>query len=134
MLSYLIQKLFFEKFSFFFFASVADTGAVNPNGRKALLASGVNTFFIKSKTFLSIGLRSLLRKPPDSPILYNWVFDNFILDDELFAKTLQGLKTCVLFNNNLGEKLVSSLELAIIFDERFKVTSIPFFISELWIW
>ena len=38
--------------------------------------------------------------------------------------------TCVLVNNNLCEKLVSSLELPTTFDERFKVTLVPFFIPE----
>ena len=41
---------------------------------------------------------------------------------------LQSLKTCVLVNDNLCRKLVSSLELQIPFNGRFKVTSIPFFI------
>ena len=36
----------------------------------------------------------------------------------------------VLVNNNFCEKLVSSLELPIKFDERFKVTSVPFFMSD----
>ena len=39
-------------------------------------------------------------------------------------------KTCVLANNNLCEKLYSSLELPITFDERFKFTSVPFFIHD----
>ena len=43
---------------------------------------------------------------------------------------LQSLKTCVLVNNNLCGKLYSSLELPVIFDERFKVTSVPFFIPD----
>ena len=34
------------------------------------------------------------------------------------------------FNNDLVEKLVSSLELWIKFDERFKVTSVPFSIRD----
>ena len=33
-------------------------------------------------------------------------------------------------NNNLHEKLVSSLEFPIKFYERFKVTSVPFFITD----
>ena len=36
----------------------------------------------------------------------------------------------VLVNNNFCEKLVSSLELPIKLDERFKVTSVPFFMSD----
>ena len=55
-------------------------------------------------------------------------YDNRILADELFAKALQSLEILVLVRNNLCRKLVSSLELSIKFDERFKVISIPFFI------
>ena len=43
----------------------------------------------------------LSKNPFDYPILSNWVFDNFILAEELFAKALRGLETCVLVNNNL---------------------------------
>ena len=67
---------------------------------------------------------------PNCLILDNYVFENFILANELFAKALQISETCVSVNNNLCEKLVSSLELPIRFDERFKVTSVPFFIAE----
>ena len=63
------------------------------------------------------------------PLLWNWIFQIFILSTEPFAKTLQSLKTCVLFDNELSKKLVSSLELPIKFDERFKVMSVLFFIS-----
>ena len=63
------------------------------------------------------------------PLLWNWDFQIFILAKEPFAKTLQSLETCVLFDNKLSKKLVSSLELPIKFDERFKVTSVLFFIS-----
>ena len=56
------------------------------------------------------------------------VFDNFILADELYAKTLRTHKTCLSVNNNLCRKLVLSLELPITFYERSKITSVPFFI------
>ena len=36
----------------------------------------------------------------------NWVFENFILADESFTKTLQSFETCLLVNNNLYGKLV----------------------------
>ena len=49
------------------------------------------------------------RTPPDYTILDNWVFENFILADEPFAKALQILETCVSVNNNLYEKLNLSL-------------------------
>ena len=57
------------------------------------------------------GPKSLPKNLPNCPILYNWVFINFILAEELFAKSLRSLETCVLVNINLCEKLVSSLEL-----------------------
>ena len=57
------------------------------------------------------GPKSLPKNLPNCPILYNWVFINFILAEELFAKSLWSLETCVLVNINLCEKLVSSLEL-----------------------
>ena len=44
-----------------------------------------------------------IRNPPDSIILDNWVFENFILADEPFAKALQ---TCVLVNNNFCANLI----------------------------
>ena len=63
--------------------------------------------------------------PNCTTILDNWIFENFILADESFAKALHIFETCVSVNNNLGGKLVS-LEFPIKFDERFKVT-FPFF-------
>ena len=57
-------------------------------------------------------------------------FDSFISADQIFAKALRSLETCVLVNNNLCRKLVSSLEFTIVLDERFKVTSVPFFIPD----
>ena len=108
--------------SFFWIAaSVADVATVNPNGIKTLLASVFSTFFIKGKLVFSNGLWNLPKNSPDCPILCNWVFDNFILADELFAKVLRSLETRVLVNNNLCGKLVSP------FDERFKVTFVPVF-------
>ena len=63
---------------------------------------------------------------PNCTILNNWVFQNFTLADEPFAKALQSFKICVLVNNNLLEKLLS-LEIPATFDGRFKVTSAPQF-------
>ena len=42
-----------------------------------------------------------------------------MLTDQLFAKALRILNTCLLANNNLCGKLVSSLELPITFDESY---------------
>ena len=58
------------------------------------------------------------------------IFDNFIIAYEPFVKALQSFENCVLVNNSLCEKLFSSLEFPIKFYERFKVTPVPFFISD----
>ena len=50
---------------------------------------------------------------------------------ELFIKDLEVLYTCLLVDNNLGIKLVSSWKSPSTFDEIFKITtSVPFFISD----
>ena len=66
----------------------------------------------------------------DSIILCYRVFDNFILGEELFAKALHRLETFVLVNNDLCWKSFSSWESPTIFDERFKVTEVLFFIAD----
>ena len=60
----------------------ASAAAVIANGTKTRLANGLSKFFIKGN-------------PPDWPISWIWVFNNFILADEPFEKTLQSLETCV---------------------------------------
>ena len=45
-------------------------------------------------------------------------------------KLYEFFETCKPVNNNLREKLVSSLEFPIKFDETFKVTSVPFFTAD----
>ena len=57
-------------------------------------------------------------------------FDNFILAKELLFKALRSFETCLMVNNNLFGKLFSSLESQTIFDERFKVTLVPFLIID----
>ena len=49
--------------------------------------------------------------PPKCIILDCWVFDSQLLADKSFAKALQKFAICLLVNNNLDEKLVSSAEL-----------------------
>ena len=63
-------------------------------------------------------------------------FDNFVLAEELFVKAFGSFGTCVLVNNNLCGRLFSSLESPTIFEEIFKVTSVPFYIPDfnLLIW
>ena len=87
-------------------ATVADAAAVNPNGIKTPLANSLSTFPIKDNPVLSSGPKRLSRNPPNGLILCSWVFDNFVLVDELFAKALRSLETCVLVNNNLCGKLL----------------------------
>ena len=67
-------------------------------------------FAIKDNPFFSNGPESLPINLLGCPILWNWIFDNFILGEELFATTLRNFETCVLVNNNLCRKLFSSLE------------------------
>ena len=110
--------------------SVADNAAVDPNGIKTLLANGLSAFPIKGNPGSGNGPKSLLKYPPDCPILCNRVFDSFMLAKELFAKALQSLETCVVVDNNLCRKLFSSLESLIIFDEWFKISLVPFFIAD----
>ena len=59
----------------------------------------------------------------------------FILYYELFTKDLLSLDTCASVTNNLCEKLASSLESPIRFNESLlqlvKVTSVLFFIPDL---
>ena len=112
----------------FLWIAASKAAAVNPNGIKKLLASGLSTFFIKDNPVISERPKSLPKNPLNYPILCNWVFLNdFILPEELFAKALSSLETCVLVNNNLYRKLFSLLELPTRFDEIFRVTSAPFF-------
>ena len=77
-------------------ASDADTAAVNPNGIEKLLAKSLSKFPIKDNPVSRNGPKSLPKNPPNCPILWNWLFDNFILAEELFAKALESLENCVL--------------------------------------
>ena len=110
--------------------SVADAAAVHPNGIKTLLANGLSKFPIKDNPVFSNDPKSLTKNTANYPILNNWVFDNFILAEELFVKALQSFETSVLVNNNLCGKLFSSLESPIKLDEIFKVTSALFFVPD----
>ena len=64
---------------------VADATTVNLNGIKRLLANGFSTF---SRN----GPKGLHKNPSDCPILDSWLFENFILADEVFAKPLRNLE------------------------------------------
>ena len=85
-------------------ASAVDAAVVNPYDIKRTLANGLSAFPIKGNPVFSHGPKGLTKISPDCHILYNWVFDTFILPDEPFAKALQSFKICVLVNNNLCGK------------------------------
>ena len=108
--------------------SDAEANSLNPNNVKTLLANGVSTSFIN-------GMSTFINRPknlPRNPSSFkSWVFDNFILADELFTKAWWSLATCMSDKINLCGKLVSSLELPIIFGGRFNVTLVLFLIPEL---
>ena len=103
-------------------ASTAYAAAVSSRGIKILLANCLIEFFI-------IGATSLPRNPPKCIILVIFVFDSFVSGDELFAKALRSFETFLSVSNNLCQKLVLSLELPIIFDDSFSVTSVSFFVA-----
>ena len=56
------------------------------------------------------GTKKFVKSPRICTIIDNLVFQNLILTDEPFAKALKGIEICVLVNNSLCKKLVSSLE------------------------
>ena len=57
-----------------------------------LLASGLSTLFIKGNLFFSNGPKSLPKNPLVCPILWSWVFDNFILAENYLQKLYEALK------------------------------------------
>ena len=109
-------------------ASAADAAAVNLKGIKILLTNGLIIFLINGNPVFSNGPRILPRNRTDCVILDIWVFDNLISVDDLSAKALRRFATCLLVNNNLWGKLVSSSP--IIFDDNLKTTSVLFFIAD----
>ena len=65
-----------------------DAATVSPNEIKIFLANSFITFFINGDPLFSNGPRILPRNLPDCIILDNWVSDNLISADELFASAL----------------------------------------------
>ena len=92
-----------------------------------LILMELKHFFINGNPVFRNGLRNLRRNSPNCAILDKWAFDNLISVDELFAKALLRFVTCLLVNNNLWGKLVSSSKLSTIFDYNLKTTSVLFF-------
>ena len=72
-----------------------DAAAVNPNGIKILLPNVWGTFLISYKPGFSNSPRCLPRSPSECAISDNWVFDDFLLADELFGKVLKSFENCV---------------------------------------
>ena len=68
--------------------SAADAAVVNFNGIKTLLAKVWGTFSIIGKPFFRNSPRCQPRNLSDCIVLDNWVFDNFILGNKLFGKSL----------------------------------------------
>ena len=65
-------------------------------------------FFTAIALVLGSACPKVPRNFPNRAILDSWVFDNFILIFEPFAKALQIFEICVLVNNNLCRNSVSS--------------------------
>ena len=72
--------------------SVAYAAAFNPNGIKIFLANGLSAFPIKFNPLLSNGHKIIPKNLPDCLILSHWVYDNFALIYERFAKALVASK------------------------------------------
>ena len=59
-----------------------------PDGISTTLANSLRAFFINDRPAFGNGPRTLPRNPPDCIILDIWIFDNLILFEKLFLKTL----------------------------------------------
>ena len=59
----------------------------------------LKSFFSKGNLVFSNDPKSLIKNSPDFLISCNWIFDNFIITDEPFAKALRSWEICVLVNN-----------------------------------
>lgn len=80
-------------------ANAGDAAAPNPNDLSTPLVNSVSMFLANGKLILSNGQRSL---PGDSlywKVLDIFIFDNFELIAELFAKVLLTFKICVSVSN-----------------------------------
>ena len=93
--------------------------------------SGYVLYFINNITYCPAEfIKSRKLKRPNCIILEYWVFENFILTDEPFAKASRIFETCVLVNNNLWGKLILSLNSPTAFHELSTVTSVLVFIPD----
>ena len=69
---------------FWIAASVEDTTVVDPNDIKMLLANGLSEFPFKGNPDFSNDPKRLPKNPPDSTILCNWSFDDFVFDNQIY--------------------------------------------------
>ena len=81
------------RFFLWVLVSAADAAAFNPEGIKTFLAYYMSIFFINDNLIFNNWPRSLPRNRLRCTILDSWLFDDFILADELFAKTLESFET-----------------------------------------
>ena len=106
--------------------SVADAAAININGVKTLLASCLSAFPIKNKWVFSNAHKSLTRDIPNCPILWNWVFDNVVFFDKLFANALwcSGYHYCTTSFNKAWTKVSPQVQTLLAACRRFAMVRI----------
>lgn len=85
-------------------------------------------FFINGKPTVIGGPRNLPSNPSDCIILDSYAFENLILANDLFAKDLWRLATCVSVNKSPWDKLASSSP--VIFEDNLRVTSVAFCVPD----
>ena len=110
----------------FIAAFVADAAAVKPS-----IPNSLTTDFNKGNPDFNNGIKNF--KNPPFCILVNCAFENLISADAdvWLSNAFLRLKFCLLVNNNLLGKLVSSSELPTILDDNLKTTSVPFLLQIL---
>ena len=113
---------------FFLWISASAGDVIDVNRNNMFLASGSACFIIFSGQ--ANLLNKALRYPLNYIILDIWIFDEFLLTNELVSKSLWRIATSLLVSNNVCGQLVSWLELPIIFDRNLEVISISFFIVD----
>ena len=106
--------------------------AVSLNGMNTLLSNGVSTLFISSKPTFIDGSKSLPRNQSECIILEICVLIilYYFMNCLQSKSYLQRFATYLAVSINLCEKLVSSLELPITFDDSFKDIPVAFFITD----
>ena len=71
--------------------------------------------------FLTNGTRSLPRNP----------LDFTILDSCILAKALRRCENCLSVSNSLYGKLILSISWPVMFDDRFSIIPVSFFVADL---